>query len=117
MAPHVETSTGIILPDDYIKAVSAAGHEVGGLFVLDAIAAGTVWANMEELGVDALITAPQKGWTGPACAGLVMLSKRGAEVTRSTESSSFVVNLRKWLELWILTRRAVSCTTRPCRPT
>jgi len=98
-APHVETSTGIILPPDYIKAVAAAVHEVGGLFVLDAIAAGTVWANMEELGIDALITAPQKGWTGPACAGLVMLSKRGAEVTRSTESSSFTVNLRKWLEL------------------
>jgi len=99
MAPHVETSTGIILPPDYIKAVSDAMHEVGGLFVLDAIAAGTVWADMEALGIDALITAPQKGWTGPACAGLVMLSKRGAEATRNTESSSFTVNLRKWLEL------------------
>jgi len=98
-APHVETSTGIILPDAYIKAVSTAVHEAGGLFVLDAIAAGTVWANMEELGVDALITAPQKGWTGPACAGIVMLSQRGAEATRTTESSSFTVNLRKWLEL------------------
>jgi len=98
-APHVETSTGIILPNDYIKQVSAAVHEVGGVFVLDAIAAGTVWAKMEDLGVDAVITAPQKGWTGPSCAGLVMLSKRGAELTRSTEGSSFTVNLRKWLEL------------------
>jgi aspartate aminotransferase-like enzyme len=98
-APHVETSTGIILPNDYIKKVSDAIHSVGGLMVLDCIAAGTVWAKMEDLGIDALITAPQKGWTGPSCAGLVMLSKRGAEVTRSTESTSFTINLRKWLEL------------------
>jgi len=99
MAPHVETSTGIILPDDYIKKVADAVHEVGGLLVLDAIAAGTVWADMQALGIDALITAPQKGWTGPACAGLVMLSERGAAVTRATESTSFTVNVRKWLEL------------------
>lgn len=74
-------------------------HSVGGLMVLDCIASGTVFANMEELGVDALITAPQKGWTGPACAALVMLSERGTEHTRNTQSSSFVCNLRKWLEL------------------
>jgi aspartate aminotransferase-like enzyme len=98
-APHVETSTGILLPDDYIKRATAAVHAQGGLFVLDCIASGTVWANMEELGVDALISAPQKGWTGPSCAGLVMLSKRGAEATRATKGTSFVVDLKKWLEL------------------
>lgn len=98
-APHVETSTGIILPDWYVKAMSEAVHSYGGLVVLDCIASGTVFANMAELGVDALISAPQKGWTGPACAALVMLSKHGAEVTRSTQSTSFVCNLRKWLEL------------------
>ena len=98
-APHVETSTGIILPDDYIKKVSEAVHSVGGLFVLDCIASGTVWADMGALGVDALITAPQKGWSGPACCALVMLSEKGTAVTRETKSSSFVVDLRKWLEL------------------
>merc|ERR1719472_780870 len=74
-------------------------HEVGGLMVLDCIASGTVWVDMAKLGVDALITAPQKGWTGPSCAGLVMLSERGADVTRATKGSSFVCDLRKWLEL------------------
>ena len=98
-APHVETSTGMILPDDYIKQVSDAVHSVGGLFVLDCIASGTAWVDMEKVGVDALISAPQKGWTGPACAGLVMLSERGADVTRATRGSSFVCDLRKWLEL------------------
>ena len=98
-APQVETSTGIILPDWYVKKVADAVHSVGGLMVLDCIASGTVWANMEALGVDALITAPQKGWTGPACAALVMLSKKGTEVTRNTQSTSYVCNLRKWLEL------------------
>jgi len=98
-APHVETSTGIILPDEYLKRATAAMHKVGGIFVLDCIASGTVWADMEKLGVDALISAPQKGWTGPSCAGLVMLSARGAEITRQNKSTSFVVDLGKWLEL------------------
>merc|ERR1719231_810279 len=74
-------------------------HAQGGLFVLDCIASGTLWADMEALGIDALISAPQKGWTGPSCAGLVMLSKRGAEATRNSTSTSFVVDLRKCLEL------------------
>ena len=95
----METSTGIIIPDWYVKQMAEAVHSVGGLVVLDCIASGTVWANMEELGVDALISAPQKGWTGPACAALVMLSKRGTEATRNTTSTSYVCNLRKWLEL------------------
>jgi len=98
-APHVETSTGMILPDDYIKQVSDAVHSVGGVMVLDCIASGTVWVDMQKTGVDALISAPQKGWTGPACAGLVMLSDLGADVTRSSRGSSFVCDLRKWLEL------------------
>jgi aspartate aminotransferase-like enzyme len=98
-APHVETSTGIILPDAYIAAVAEAMHAIGGLMVLDCVASGTVWVDMQALGVDALITAPQKGWSGPACAGLVMLSARGVEATRTSESSSFAVNLRKWLEV------------------
>jgi len=98
-APHVETSTGMILPDAYIKTVADAVHSVGGLMVLDCIASGTVWVDMQKCGVDALISAPQKGWTGPACAGLVMLSDRGADVARASRGSSFVCDLRKWLEL------------------
>merc|ERR1719271_343837 len=89
----------MILPDDYLKAVSDAVHSVGGLFVLDCIASGTVWIDMQKTGVDALISAPQKGWTGPSCAGLVMLSERGADVARASRGSSFVCDLRKWLEL------------------
>jgi len=98
-APHVETSTGMILPDDYITKVAEAMHTVGGIMVLDCIASGTVWVDMKKLGVDVLISAPQKGWTGPSCAGLVMLNERAADVARSSRSSSFVCDLRKWLEL------------------
>lgn len=79
--------------------MAEAVHSVGGLMVLDCIASGTVWVDMEKCGVDALISAPQKGWTGPSCAGLVMLSERGADVARATRGSSFVCDLRKWLEL------------------
>jgi aspartate aminotransferase-like enzyme len=95
--PHVETSAGIILPDSYIKAVSDAVHSVGGIFVLDCIASGCLWIDMKALGVDALISAPQKGWTGPACCAMVMLSKRGLEVARSTKSSSFTIDLSQWV--------------------
>ncbi|GBG31723.1 Serine--pyruvate aminotransferase [Hondaea fermentalgiana] len=96
-APHVETSTGIILPDDYLKKVTAAAHEVGAIFVLDAVAAGTLWANMEDLGVDVLVTAPQKGWSGPACCGIVMLNDKARQISDKTSSTSFSVNLGKWL--------------------
>lgn len=95
--PHVETSTGILMPDDYIKRASAAIHDVGGLMVLDCIASGTIWVDMKETGVDALITAPQKGWTGPACVGIVMLSERGLAATKATTGDSLVCNLGKWL--------------------
>mmetsp|Transcript_21243 Transcript_21243/g.49889 ORF Transcript_21243/g.49889 Transcript_21243/m.49889 type:complete len:376 (-) Transcript_21243:56-1183(-) len=98
-APHVETSTGIILPNDYLSAVAEATHSVGGLFVLDCIASGNIWVDMEALGVDVLISAPQKGWTGPACCGIVMLSQRGVEETARTESTSFSCNLKKWVEV------------------
>lgn len=98
-APHVETSTGIILPDDYIRRVSQAVHAHGGLFVLDCIASGTVWVDMKATGVDCILSAPQKGWTGPACASLMMLSERGDYATRNTYSTSMVINMRKWLEV------------------
>ena len=98
-APHVETSTGIILPDDYVTKVAAAVHAHGGLFVLDCIASGTVWVDMKATGVDCILSAPQKGWTGPACASLMMLSERGDHATRNTTSTSMVINMRKWLEV------------------
>jgi len=98
-APHVETSTGMMLPDDYIKKVSAAMHEIGGLFVLDCIASGTVWADMKDLGVDVVISAPQKGWTGPACAALVMMSELAAEKMKSTPGSSFSISVKRWSAL------------------
>jgi len=95
-APHVETSVGLILPDDYIKRVAEAVHEVGGVFVLDCIASGTIWLNMEELGIDALVSAPQKGWSGPCCVGIVALSERGYRRVQETDCDSMVTNLKEW---------------------
>ncbi|MDP6209748.1 MAG: aminotransferase class V-fold PLP-dependent enzyme [SAR324 cluster bacterium] len=98
-APHVETSSGIILPDNYMKAVADAVHSVGGMFVLDCIASGTVWVDMESSGVDVLISAPQKGWSASPCCALVMLSALGREHIENTESSSFACDLLKWLNI------------------
>lgn len=95
-APHVETSAGIMLPDDYLHAVAEAAHAVGALFVLDCIASGTIWLDMQALGIDVLISAPQKGWSASPCAGLVMLSARAEARLAETESSSFACDLKKW---------------------
>ena len=98
-APHVETASGMILPDDYLKAVGDAVHAVGGLFVLDCIASGTIWVDMQATGVDVLVSAPQKGWSAePGCA-LVMLSDRAHQHLASTTSSSFACDLKKWLQI------------------
>jgi len=99
IAPHVETASGILLPDDYLRRAAAAVHEVGGLFVLDCVASGTLWVDMRALGVDVLISAPQKGWSGTPCAGLIMLSSSARERVEQTVSSSFALDLRKWLEI------------------
>lgn len=98
-APHVETSSGILLPDDYVKAIADATHAVGGLFVLDCIASGTLWVDMQASGVDILISAPQKGWSGSPCCGLVMLSALALERIGSTSSTSFACDLGKWLAI------------------
>ncbi|MCP4688776.1 MAG: alanine--glyoxylate aminotransferase family protein, partial [Desulfobacterales bacterium] len=98
-APHVETSSGMILPDDYIRAAADAVHSVGGLFVLDCVASGAIWVDMEESGVDVLVTAPQKGWSASPCAGLVMLGAAAREKIESTVSTSFACDLLKWLQI------------------
>ena len=98
-APHVETSAGMILPDAYLRAVADAVHQVGGLFVLDCIASGTIWVDMEATGVDVLVTAPQKGWSGSPCCAMVMLSARARTAIDSTTSSSFACDLKKWLQV------------------
>jgi aspartate aminotransferase-like enzyme len=98
-APHVETSAGLILPDDYIKAVGEAVHAYGGLFVLDCVASGTIWVDMKECGVDVLISAPQKGWSASPAAGLVMLSDHAIATMADTQSSSFACDLKKWFEI------------------
>ena len=95
-APHVETSAGLILPDDYITALAAAAHEVGALMVLDCIASGTIWVDMKATGVDVLISAPQKGWSASPSAGLVMMSARALERLEATNSDSFALDLKKW---------------------
>ncbi|MAE92303.1 MAG: aminotransferase [Pelagibaca sp.] len=98
-APHVETSAGIILPDDYIRAMAEAAHEVGALMVLDCIASGCIWVDMAATGVDVLISAPQKGWSATPCAGLVMLSQRALARMEETSSNSFAMDLKKWREI------------------
>jgi aspartate aminotransferase-like enzyme len=96
-APHVETSAGVILPDDYIKSMAEAAHKVGALMVLDCIASGCAWVDMKATGVDVLISAPQKGWSATPCAGIVCLSERARTHIDSTTSDSFAVDLKKWL--------------------
>ncbi len=98
-AAHVETAAGMLLPDDYVRAVAAATHAAGGLFVLDCIASGAMWVDMTELGVDVLLSAPQKGWSGSPCAGYVMLGEAGRDRVMSTTSTSFAVDLQKWLTI------------------
>ena len=98
-APHVETSAGMILPDDYIRSVAEAIHSIGGLFVLDCVASGTIWVDMEACGVDVLVSAPQKGWSGSPNSGLVMLSSLARERIDSTTSTSFACDLLKWLQI------------------
>ena len=95
-APHVETSAGIILPDDYLTRMAEAAHEVGALMVLDCIASGCVWVDMAATGVDVLISAPQKGWSASPSAGVVMLSPRAEERLAATTSNSFAIDLKKW---------------------
>ena len=98
-APHVETSAGMMLPEDYIRAVADAVHSVGGLFVLDCVASGTIWVDMQKCGVDVLVSAPQKGWSGSPCSGLVMLGALARERIDSTTSTSFACDLLKWLQI------------------
>jgi aspartate aminotransferase-like enzyme len=95
-APHVETSAGIILPDEYIREMAAAAHEVGAIMVLDGIASGCIWVDMAATGVDVLISAPQKGWSASPSAGLVMMSVRALERLEATSSDSFALDLKKW---------------------
>jgi len=99
IAPHVETASGIVLPDEYLRAVSEAVHEVGGLFVLDCIASGALWIDMRASGVDVLLSAPQKGWSGSPGAGFVMLNANARRLVQESSSSSFTLDLGRWL--WI----------------
>ncbi len=98
-APHVETASGIMLSDDYLRAASKAVHDVGGLFVLDCVASGAVWVDMQDVGVDILISAPQKGWSASPCGALVMFSELGRHKIEETNSSSFAADLKKWLQI------------------
>jgi aspartate aminotransferase-like enzyme len=98
-APHVETAAGMMLPDDYLRAVADAVHAVGGLFVLDCIASGAMWVDMAATGVDILISAPQKGWSSSPCCAMVMLSERARQAIDATQSTTFAMDLKKWLQI------------------
>ena len=99
IAPHVETASGIMLPDEYMLAVAKATHAVGGLFVLDCVASGCMWLDMEVIGVDVIVTAPQKGWSGSPCCAMVMLSEKAKGVMEGTTSTSFACDLKKWSQI------------------
>ena len=99
VAPHVETSAGLLMPDEFIAQIASTAHEVGAIFVLDCVASGALWVDMGALGVDVLISAPQKGWTSTPCAGVVMLSDAALARMEDTESDSFVLNLKKWHQI------------------
>lgn len=98
-APHVETSAGMLLPDEYITHVAEATHQNGGIMVLDCIASGALWVDMQKTGVDVVVSAPQKGWSGTPCCALVMMSQRALDALQNTESSSFACDLKKWREI------------------
>ena len=98
-APHVETASGMILPLEYLRALADAVHEVGGLFVLDCVASGSIWVDMAAVGIDVLISAPQKGWSASPCCALVMLGKDARQRIESTPSTSYSCDLRKWLQI------------------
>ena len=98
-APHVETASGILLPDGYLQVLSSAAHEVGALLVLDCVASGAMWVDMRATGVDVLISAPQKGWSSSPCCAMVMLSERARQAIDATSSSSFACDLKKWMQI------------------
>ncbi|WP_210397812.1 aminotransferase class V-fold PLP-dependent enzyme [Motiliproteus sediminis] len=100
-APHVETSSGMLLPDDYLRRLADAVHGVGGLLVLDCIASGALWVDMQALDIDVLVSAPQKGWSGSPCCGLVMLRERALARMAKTTSSSFACDLKKWHQIML----------------
>lgn len=115
-APHVETSSGMILPDSYIKAVGEAVRAVGGMFVLDCIASGTIWVDMAANNVDVLISAPQKGWSASPCCAMIALGERARAHIDSTTSTSFACDLKKWLQIMEAFETAAMPTTRQCQP-
>ena len=98
-APHVETSAGMILPDNFIAGIADAAHQTGAIFVLDCVASGALYVDMAGLGVDVLLTAPQKGWTASPCAGVIMLGAGGLERIEQTTSTSYCADLKKWLSI------------------
>lgn len=98
-APHVETASGMLLSDEYLRAVGAAVHEVGGLFVLDCIASGALWVDMAACEVDVLVSAPQKGWSSTPCGALIALSERARRRIDATTSTSFACDLKRWLQI------------------
>merc|ERR1711972_1211612 len=80
-----------------MKGIADAVHSVGGVFVLDCIASGCVWVDMAALGIDILISAPQKGWSGSPSVGIVLLSKLGRERLEDTRATAFALDLKKWV--------------------
>ncbi|HVZ33590.1 MAG TPA: aminotransferase class V-fold PLP-dependent enzyme, partial [Polyangiaceae bacterium] len=98
-APHVETASGLLLPDQYLLRLAAAARKVDALLVVDCIASGALWLDMAQIGIDVLISAPQKGWSSSPCCGIVMLGERARQRIDHTQSTSFACDLRKWLQV------------------
>ncbi|MFH4355460.1 MAG: aminotransferase class V-fold PLP-dependent enzyme [Neisseriaceae bacterium] len=97
-ATHVETSSGIRLTEAYIKEVARVTHEVGGWLIVDSIASGATWLDMQELNIDLLLTAPQKCWASTPCCALIMVNGAMRQYIDQTQSDSFALDLKKWFE-------------------
>ena len=74
-------------------------ESVDGLFVLDCIASGAMWVDMKACKVDVLISAPQKGWSSSPCCALIGLSERARQKIEHSQSNSFSIDLKKWLQV------------------
>ena len=99
-AAHVETAAGLMLPNDYIRKLGKTVRGNGGLLVLDCVASGAIWVDMQDMNVDILITVPQKGWSSTPSCGVVMLGERALErLQNPSPNGSFALDLSKWHEI------------------
>ncbi|MDQ3400467.1 MAG: alanine--glyoxylate aminotransferase family protein [Chloroflexota bacterium] len=71
---HNETSTGVLNP---LKEIAAVVRESGKLLVVDSVSgAGAVDLDVDDWGIDVLVTAAQKAWGAPPGVSMITMSER-----------------------------------------